>query len=265
MVDEKPDPNRAYYDKTISALADLFDKARAANELHFAMALMPEFRGMQDGGWNTAEEAIRTFDQLYAHINTIAKEDPARVRVTMGLYLHVAEGSGFYEIPKKLMLTIEGKGNNIWPFQDLVEKHIQTGTIIDPNANKIMKNMMGHAQDIGLNQLSKLFKEAIDPDLRNGIAHADYILVNDGVRIRKRNGGQPRIIPWAEFDALCCRAFGLFDFIRQFTSAHVQSYNPAKTIKARMNADEPMTDYLIYYVPETGAFGLTTGKEPPRE
>jgi hypothetical protein len=147
MAEQKPDPNRAYYDKTISALTDLFDKAKAANELHFVMALMAEFRGMQDGGWNTAEEAIRAFDQLYAHIDTIAKEDPVRVRVIMGLYLHVAEGSGFYEIPKKLMLTIEGKGNNIWPFQDLVEKHIQTGTIIDPNANRIMKNMMGHAQE----------------------------------------------------------------------------------------------------------------------
>jgi hypothetical protein len=47
---EQPDPDRPYYDKAARALRYLFDQARAAHELHFVMALMPEFRGMQDEG-----------------------------------------------------------------------------------------------------------------------------------------------------------------------------------------------------------------------
>jgi len=260
----KPDPNQAYYDKAIRALTDLFEKAKAAHELHFMMALLPEFRGMQDGGWNTAEEAVRAFDQYSAHIRSMRKDDPVRVRVAMGFYLHAAEGSGFYEIPKKMMLTVEGKGNNIWPFQSLVKKHVKTGRAIDPNANTIMKNMMGHAYDLLLFELSEVFKEAFDPDLRNAIAHADYILAADGVRIRKRNGGQSRVISWEEFDALFCKGVNLLDFIRQLADQHIRSYDPPKTIRARLNANEPLTDYTLYFVAETGAYGFTTGKEAPK-
>ena len=54
------DPNQRFYDKAIEALEELFDKAKAAHELHFVMGLMPEFHGAQDGvactrGWNTAD------------------------------------------------------------------------------------------------------------------------------------------------------------------------------------------------------------------
>ena len=52
------DPNREFYEKAIRSLRDLFDRAKAAHELHFAMALMPEFRGMQDAGWSTAHESV---------------------------------------------------------------------------------------------------------------------------------------------------------------------------------------------------------------
>ena len=215
--------NQPFYDKAVHALTDLFDKAKAAHELHFAMGLMPEFRGAQDGGWNTAEEAIYAYDQFSAHIKSLKKDDPVRLRIALAFYLHVAEGSGFYEMPKKMMLTIEGKGNNIWPFQTLVRKHEKTGRAIDPNANAIMKNLMGHAYDLQLFELSEVFNEAFDSDLRNAIAHADYILAADGLRIRKRNGGRSRVIPWDEFDDLFCKGINLFSFIRQIVDNHIRS------------------------------------------
>jgi len=117
MLEAKDDdPNRDFYEKAVRTLKELFEKARAAQELHFAMALMPEFRGAQDGGWNTAEECVRAYDEDKALLEAIEKDEIVRLRVVLGFYLHVAEGAGFYEIPKKMMLTLEGKGNNIWPF-----------------------------------------------------------------------------------------------------------------------------------------------------
>jgi hypothetical protein len=226
-----PDQNQPFYDKAMAALRDLFEKAKQKNELHFVMAMMPEFRGMQDGGWNTAEEAIRAADQFTEHIKSIEKDDPIRVRIALAFYLHVAEGSGFYEMPKKMMLTVEGKGNNIIPFRMLVKKHKKTGQAIDPNANVIMKDLMGHAYELGLYELSDVFKEAFDSDLRNAIAHADYIIAKNGLRVRRRNGGQPRVILWAEFDSLFCKGVNLFHFIRQIVEEYVHSYDPPKTSK----------------------------------
>lgn len=52
--------NVEFFEKIEGAFRELFDAARAKNELHFALALM---RGMQDAGWSTAEEAHRAFDE----------------------------------------------------------------------------------------------------------------------------------------------------------------------------------------------------------
>jgi hypothetical protein len=100
-------------------------------------------------------------------------------------------------------------------------------------------------------------------DARNAIAHADYTLVRDGMRLRRRNGGQVRAVPWKEFDPLISRGLNLFSFIRQIIEEHVRSYHPPKAIKSRMNFNEPPQDYTIYYDPSTGSFDLTSGKDPP--
>ena len=87
----------------------------------------------------------------------MSKDDLVRIRVLLSFYLHVSEGAGFYEIPKKMMLTIEGNGNNLYPFQKLVKKHQKTGEAVAPNANAIMKNMMGHAYELGLQVSFQMF------------------------------------------------------------------------------------------------------------
>jgi Valyl tRNA synthetase tRNA binding arm len=260
----RPEPNQEFYDKAIRALRELFEKAKAKQELHFVMALMPEFRGVQDAGWNTGEEAIHAFDQFSNLLKKLDKNDPARVRVFLAFYMHVAEGAGFYEIPKKLLLTIEGRGNNILPFQSLVKTHQETGARIAPNANAIMRDLVGCADSLGLGELSEVFRDAFDADVRNAIAHADYILAPDGMRLRRRNGGAVRIISWDELDALISRGLNLFSFIRQIVDEYTRSYYPPKTIKSRLSDVEPITDYTLYYDPTTGAFGWISGKEPPK-
>lgn len=185
-----------------------------------------------------------------------------RVRVALQFYLHAAECSGFYEIPKKMLLTVEGKGNNFLPFQKLVKKHRKTGQAIAPNANAIMQNLMGHAWLLGFHELSDVFKEAFDADVRNAIAHADYTLAANGMRLRKRNGGHVRVIPWEDFDALINKGLSVFLLIRDLSSEYVRGYDPPKTIKSRMNDNEPVADFTIFHDPKTGAFGFTTGKAP---
>jgi hypothetical protein len=257
-TDAAQDPNQPFYDKAIGALDALFEEAKAAHELHFAMGLMPEFRGAQDGGWNTAEEATIAYDQYTALLKSMDKTDPMRMRVALSIYLYVAEGSGFYEIPKKMLLTVEGKGNNILPWQHLAKRHEKTGRAIDPNANRIIKDLMGHAYELGLSELSETFRDAFDADVRNAIAHADYIIAPEGLRLRRKSGGWPRELTWSEVDIILNRGLNLFSFIRQITGTHVHSYDPPKTIRSRLTQWEPLTDYTIYHVPETGAFGFKT-------
>lgn len=259
MNDSAPNPDAEFFAKAERAMRDLFEKAKAAHELHFAMALMPEMRGMQDGGWNTAEEAKNAFEQFSQLLELVDKREVARLRVLLAFYQHTAECSGFYEVPKKMLLTIDGKGNNHLPFQKLVKKNRRTGKAIAPNANAIMKDMMGYAFELGLNELSEVFRDAFDSDIRNAIAHADYTLVKEGMRLRMRNGGPVRVVSWDEFNLLIPRGIGFFRVISQICDECVQSYDPPKVINSHLNAHEPLSDFTIAFDPEKGTFGITTG------
>jgi hypothetical protein len=66
---------------------------------------------------------VRAYDEFKAYLQALEQETPVRIRITLACYNHVAEGAGFYEIPKSLLLTVEGRGNNTISFQDLVERH----------------------------------------------------------------------------------------------------------------------------------------------
>jgi hypothetical protein len=142
------------------------------------MALNPEFRGMQDAGWSTAEDASRALDQYLELLEKLASS-PIKIR-PLSLYSHLSEASGFYEVPKNMMRIASGEDYNLWPFQRLVAQHAASGAIIAPNANKVMKDLLRHAQELGLQGLKAVIIETFDPDLRNGYAHADYIIWDDG-------------------------------------------------------------------------------------
>src|SRR3989442_9872339 len=248
--------NERFFEKTERAFRDLFDRARARNEVHFVFSLNPEFRGEQAPGWSTADDAYRAFAEYLAFL-TDGEFTSLKARVALAFYCHLAEASGFYEIPKNMLRVVGGQSYNLWPFQDLVEKHRKTGAIIAPNANKVLRDLAGHAATLGLSELAEVFRDAFDPDIRNAYAHADYIIWNDGLRLRKRNGGFPRKVPWSEFQPRFDRGINLFHLLREMVNEYVASYHPAKRLRARMDDNQPELLWTIHFDPETRTFGIS--------
>lgn len=247
--------------KTERALRSLFNAAKEKNELHFCLSLAPEFRGCQDPGWCTAIESFRAFDEYMSFINLIGKSSFS-IRVALGFYCHLAEASGFYEVPKNLLRLVEGKKYNLWPFQEIVEKHKETGKIIAPNANKVLRNLAGHAKELGFDELAEVFRDAFDPDLRNGYSHADYVIWNDGIRLRKRNGGQPRIVSWEEFDYLFNKGINFFHILKQLAVEYQNEYIEPKTIRGQLD-NEPIGYWTIHCNKEKGSFSISNSLNNP--
>lgn len=248
--------NEPFFEKTERAFRDLFERARTKNELEFAFSLNPEFRGEQDAGWSTADDAHLAFNKYLAFLQDGTAFTPIKARVALAFYCHLAEASGYYEILKNMLRVVDGQPYNLWPFQDVVEKHKQTGAVVAPNANKVLRDLTGHAATLGLSELAEVFRDAFDPDLRNGYAHADYIVWGDGIRLRKRNGGVPRKVLWPEFQARFDRGVNVFHILRQIIEEYVSSYNPAKQVRGRMTG-EPERIWTIHFDPEKRTFGIS--------
>ena len=122
-----------------------------------------------------------------------------------------------------------------------------------------MKDLLGHAQELGLNGLKAVIIETFDPDLRNGYAHADYIIWDDGIRLRKRNGGRPSVVSFDDFTLKLNKAIRFFRTLKDCMMESVRSYATPKRIKGRMNNQDPVLPVIISYDEATGAFSIKTG------
>lgn len=257
--EEESDPylqaNTAFFEKAEKSFRELFDLAKSKNELHFALSLAPEFRGCQGPGWSTAHDAHTAFGEYLEFLND-GPFTALKARVALAFYCHLAEASGFYEIPKNMLRVSEGEKYNLWPFQKLVERHKVSGAIVAPNANKILRDLAGHSKDLGLDSLSEVFRDAFDPDLRNGYAHADYIVWDDGIRLRKRNGGQPKIVTWPEFNAHFQRGINFFHLLSNLVQEYMHSYHPAKQVRGQL-AEEPESVWTIHSDPDKRSFSIS--------
>jgi hypothetical protein len=237
-------------------LSYLIAFTRNINELDMAGALFQESRGAQDHGWTTtitAYEVFREMRELGAKKEPLSK---AEYRQFLCLYVHLAEAGGIYEVLLNLMGVVQLKPYNLWPFQDLVKVKQVPRRIIGPNANAMFRKLAETATTIGMTKLSSLLEITFRDDIRNGISHADYIIWEDGLRLRRRNGGSATVITNSDvFKAfnIGMMFFELFDGLQRKAR---QSFRPARDIIGRFSENPPMLHTVELH--ENGSFSIST-------
>jgi hypothetical protein len=256
--DDLDETLQAYVDSCRAAWAELFGAAKAREEMQFAMALNPEFRGMQDAGWSTADDSFRAVEE-YLELLSGMDPKPIKLRVALSFYSYLSEASGLYEVPKNMMRIASGDEYNLSPFRHLVERHAASGSLIAPNSNKVMRDVLGHADELGLQKLKSIILETFDAELRNGYAHADYIVWDDGIRLRKRNGGHPSLVRFDDFTLKLNKAIAFFQALRDQMNDSVRTYSTPIRILGRMNLSDPVMPAIIHYDEISGSFSITIG------
>ena len=156
------------------------------------------------------------------------------------------------------MRVAGGEEHRLWPFLELNKKHSQTGEVVTPNANRVFNDLIGHAETLGMHELSEVLRDAFDPDIRNGYAHADYIIWGDGLRLRRQAGGFPKIIKWDEFDQKLLRAINFYHLIRELIKESISSYCPAKEVVGSFGKGQPAFQWRIAFDKSTGAFSISS-------
>ncbi|MFZ5738633.1 MAG: hypothetical protein ACOY6K_17360 [Pseudomonadota bacterium] len=245
-----------------SHLSYLYTFARQINELDFAASLSGEFRGDQDAGWSTTITAHEVFDELITYTNNKTAKTKAELRIILMLYCQLAEAGGVYETIKNIMGVVSLKPYLLWPFKDLVRVKKEPRRVIGPNANATFRDLATTAKAIGLSRLSLLLEEVFRDDIRNSIYHADYVIWNDGLRLRNRNGGYASKLSFEEVSDAITRSIGFFQVMNWLTDASIKSFNPAKEIVGRFSENFPMP-WTVAFDPEIGTFGISGSSPGP--
>ncbi|WP_322414325.1 hypothetical protein [Mesorhizobium huakuii] len=242
-------------------LSHLYSFARQMNELDFAGSLTGEFRGMQDAGWTTTITAQEVFHEISSYFDK--KDRPkAEMRIVLLLYCQLAEAGGVYETIKNMMGIVTSTPYLLWPFKDLVRVKQAPKRIIGPNANATFRDLATTAKAIGLSKLSELLESVFRDDIRNGISHADYVIWNDGLRLRKRNGGYADKLSFEEVSDAISRGVGFFQILNEIGRASVESFDPPKEIIGRFSANPPMP-WTVSFDPKTGSFSISGSSPGP--
>jgi hypothetical protein len=240
----------------------LYAFSRQINEFDFAASLSGEFRGSQDAGWATTITANEVFAEITALLQEGQDHSKANLRVVLMLYCQLAEAGGIYESLKNIMGVVTLKPYLLWPFQDLVRVKKETRRVIGPNANATFRDLATNAKAIGLSRLSFLLELAFRDDVRNGISHADYVIWDDGLRLRNRNGSYADKLTFQDIGKAVTQAVGFFQILKEYSSFSRQSFNPAKEIVGRFSMNFPMS-WTIFCDPENGSFRISSSSPAP--
>ena len=249
-----------YLEQLDTELFNLVAFARQINELDLAACIGQESRGMQDAGWATTITAYEVFDEMLAFNNLKRPMTRAELRILLMLYAQLSEAGGVYEGLKNLIGVVKLKPYVMWPFQNLVRVRQAPRRIIGPNANATFRDLATAAREIGMLKLSELLENAFRDDLRNGISHADYIIWNDEVRLRKRNGGHASSLSFDQVFEAINRGIGFFDTFKDQNSKIAKSFSPGRDIIGRLSMNPPMR-WHVKYDTNVGSFSIS-GSSP---
>jgi len=253
---------RRYLEDLSTEISRLYDFARQMNELDFAASLAGEFRGMQDAGWSTTITAGEVRQELDTYLSRGEPLTTPEYRVVLLLYSQLSEAGGVYESIKNIMVVITSNPYNLWPFRDLVRVRKEPPAVIGPNANKTFRDLAETARSIGMRRLAELLADAFRDDMRNGIAHADYIIWHDGLRLRRRNGGQVYTIPHQLVIEAVVRGILYFDILQEHNRAAMDFYDPPREIVGKFSSNFPMP-WTVHADPVKHTFSISGSSPGP--
>jgi hypothetical protein len=263
MGEEASTLEAVFLSKARTALDNLFEHTRAKDELNFALSLSGEFKAYTYTSAMESQHAFRDFDDFMALDQFRGR--PIRLRVAFSYYLYTAESAGLWCIPMAVMGVLAGGHYNIEPFNRWVRKDRATGQNVGPNSNRVMSALEGAATNLGLTDLAEVFRDAFDNDLRNSIAHSDYVVSpSEGVYVRGRHD-RSRLIRFPELESFVQRGIGLLYELHDAVNDAQRIYETPKAVFGTTNDRDPPCWHALYSDPVehtfcvVGGHGLTEG------
>lgn len=186
------------------------------NDIICYFASLLRVLGMEDGGWDPYAESrgvlndINAFFKLELPVEHFKEPDKTHWRLGLLLYSHIVEMDAPYEVLTNLLRFQLGKGYSPNPFFALLTDKEQTSYarrgISTGRKIEIIKQL---SKDLGFDA-GDIFDEFYDNQLRNAIAHSDYIIADDDFRCRGGLSGMKAFrSPYEELDKrlLAAKAF----------------------------------------------------------
>jgi hypothetical protein len=232
------DENELFFAKFKPVMGELYDSARAMNELDFV-------RTIGSGLWNsgTAATSLAAETQMFFndYVMYLDQVEFTRInlRIMLGFYCQLARGAGYYQIVGNLLRIVGGECYREWPFGNLPSGPTVT------NSGSVLRVLADQATLNGRTELAGLLSDAFNQDLVLSYERADLLLRDDGIHLLHKDGGEPALVTLAEFHAWFERGISFFELLQKLTALYLAKYQSVKKIRGRLD-NGPEQDYTVY-------------------
>lgn len=207
---------------------DLFQRAKNQDEFAYVFALLGVNSGIEDVGWQPINETWGITQDILSIANTPLRTH-TQVRLLLLLYSQITESNYMYHVLYNMLLCIEKETPpKVFNFLD------QYNNGVPPSVKVKVKKICDKAVALNETQLSKGLDSIFDSSLRNAIAHADFILFENKLRL-KHKGTEIREMSLNEVVQLINEALEFFQEFFQVLHEHKMSYEDGYTITDRKN------------------------------
>jgi hypothetical protein len=232
------DENDRIFERLSPALIELYDSARAKNELDFVRTIAVDLWNNGTADTSIAAEAQMTFNDYMMYLDQV---DFTRInlRIMLGFYCQLARSVGYYEVIGNLLGIVGGERFREWPFADLPPGPTVT------NYGSVLRVLADQAALYGRTELAGLLTSAFNEELVSGYERADLLVRDDGIHLLHKNGGDPAFLTLAEFHAWFERGISFFELQREITAKYLTKYQTNKKIRGRLD-DGPEQEYTVF-------------------
>jgi hypothetical protein len=231
------DENDLFFERLTPVLTELYDSARAKNELDFVRTIAVDLWNSDTADTSVAAEAQMVFNDYMMYLDQV---DFTRInlRIMLGFYCQLARGAANYEIVGNLLRIVGGGRYQEWPFESLPSGPTVT------NSGDVLRVLADQAASSGRAELAEVLSGAFNEDLVSSYERADLLVREDGIRLLHKDGGEPAFLTLAEFHAWFERGISFFELLRKVTAKYLTKYQTEKKILGRFEVG-PEQEYTV--------------------
>lgn len=232
------DENDRFFEKMQPIFFELYDSARAENELDFVRTIAADLWNESDADTSIAAETQIFFNDYVMYLDQV-EFTRINLRIALGFYCQLAHGAGHYEIIGNLLRIVAGGRYREWPFDDDVSAGSERGA-----TGGVLRHLADQAALNGRAELAGLLSDAFNEELVSSYDRADLLLRDEGFRLLHKKGGEPELLTLAEFHAYFERGISFFEGLREITARYLTKYQNGKKINGRLE-DGPEQEYTV--------------------
>lgn len=247
---------KSYKQHCGAALERLADAARKRDEFAYLHAILGINSGIEDPGWQPIEESRTFVYELVALINT-PLHIHTKARLALVAYCHITEADFLYHDVFNLLLAADGQPVRVFNFTHKVRNGKP------PSVNAKLTDIKATADRMEHSDITTMFDEIWQPDVRNAVFHSDYILFENELRIKHRMSQIAKIPLEQVFDFLQ-KALHLFDAVLDVRAKGLRSFPKGYRITGRKSSQGRNLAAIDVTVDENGyACGFSTSDPLP--